>query len=77
MYRFLRSYKPYTPAPDVKDKVKLIFEQIIERKKIPVTNDLSAYPDVKFSLLSKCYEEFKHAVPNSLLHMIDTLGKYY
>lgn len=32
-------------------------------------------PREKFELLNQTFEEFQHAVPNSMLYMMNTVGK--
>lgn len=32
---------------------------------------------IKYDLLTKAFEEFQHGIPNSMLHMMTTVGKFY
>lgn len=33
-------------------------------------------PDERFKLLSECFKEFNHGIPNSILFTINTVGMY-
>ncbi|XP_055377099.1 39S ribosomal protein L50, mitochondrial [Condylostylus longicornis] len=69
---FLRSIKSYEPPENVAEKIK----QITSQTQIESITNI----DNKFKLLSACFEEFKHSVPNSALHEIETIDdiiKFY
>lgn len=66
LFRFNRSYKPYSPPDNVSDTVQKLCEQL-ELSPDAKLNDLS----LKFELLKSCQGAFNdHLVPNSLLHEI-------
>ncbi|KAJ8883466.1 hypothetical protein PR048_015310 [Dryococelus australis] len=76
---FLRSYKPYSPSENVNDRLCVICESVLGSGVINDSVQLSS-PETKFRLLHACFQDFQHAVPNSLLHKITTLGdvvKFY
>ncbi|XP_077510507.1 mitochondrial ribosomal protein L50 [Amblyomma americanum] len=65
---FCRPMKPYKPADDVEDRVKVIYEEVTGQKadsawlQTPITEPL-----LKFRLLTRCIKEFGHDVPSSQL----------
>ncbi|XP_012233197.1 large ribosomal subunit protein mL50 [Linepithema humile] len=67
---FLRSQKPYEPPEDVSERI----EQICENQIISAHNDAKLEdPVLRFKLFVACEEEFKHSIPNSLLHTVETI----
>ncbi|XP_063984100.1 large ribosomal subunit protein mL50 [Diachasmimorpha longicaudata] len=68
---FLRSLKPYKPAPDVSPRL----DNLCQNQGMPA--DDSARIDGllhKYDLLVACEKEFSYSIPNSRLHTIETIG---
>lgn len=68
---FLRFQKPYKPPANAA-------ERVVEICKACGHPDSEAKLDdakVKYQILTKANEEFNHAVPNSMLHIICTVGE--
>jgi len=73
---FLRFQKPYDPPRNAVGMVLDLCRSCLNLKgdeTILVKAELSD-PRQKFELLSKASETFRHAVPNSMLHMMSTVG---
>ncbi|XP_044252335.1 39S ribosomal protein L50, mitochondrial [Tribolium madens] len=68
---FLRPYDPYTPPNDVNTKLDTIFEKVLGATEGD-TNILNLAQ--KFDLCMACAKEFDRAIPNSVLHSIQTLN---
>jgi len=66
---FLRSIKPYEPQAGVEEKIKYIAKGILGAEGGENLSD----PLVKYKVLSKCFAEFNHDVPNSQLHKMNSL----
>ena len=66
---YLRPLKPYIPPEDVEQKLNGIFESQLGSNSAQLSNGR-----IKFKVLSACFKEFKHGVPNSRLHEILTTG---
>lgn len=66
---YLRPHKPYTPPADVEQKLNRIFESQLGSNSAQINNGR-----IKFKVLTACFKEFSHAVPNSRLHEISTTG---
>lgn len=67
---FLRCQKSYDPPKDLSNRLEDIFRNVLGRpadKTEPILN-----PSIRYSLFTACFDEFKHGVPNSILHMIRT-----
>ena len=62
---------PYEPPADVNEKLSLIYQNILGPRAANV--NLNEDRQLKFNLLQKCFQEFKHSVPNSVLHTIETI----
>ncbi|CAL8135673.1 unnamed protein product [Orchesella dallaii] len=79
---FLRFQKPYDPPENAEEK---IFE--LSKTCLNLEGDIGSIlktklsdPRLKYELLSKAHQAFQHAVPNSMLHMMETVGdvvKFY
>ncbi|KAF5291459.1 hypothetical protein FQR65_LT01770 [Abscondita terminalis] len=69
--RFLRSQKGYNPPENVRNKVNHILEGIIGTK-----DDNFRLDDLnkRFEIFQACSNEFQHSIPNSLLHVVQTVG---
>lgn len=69
-FRFLRSQNEYNPPQDLNNKLETIFTTIIGTTK-PDTKitDLNK----RFQLFAACFDQFRHSIPNSQLHCIETL----
>jgi len=70
--RFLRPLKEYDPPIDIKNIIIKISNNTINQTKESYKLDKNE----KISLLKKCDEITDHKVPNSLLHTVNTLGKF-
>lgn len=68
-FSFLRSQKEYIPPNDIHNKLNGIFTTCLGSTELSSNIDSKK----KFELLSSCFKEFNHGVPNSLLHTINTL----
>ncbi|XP_055627622.1 39S ribosomal protein L50, mitochondrial [Toxorhynchites rutilus septentrionalis] len=66
---YLRPVKPYSPPENVESTIVAIGNtlKLSDRKQSFTTNEL------KFEFLAACYNAFKHSVPNSRLHEINTM----
>uniref|UniRef100_A0A1A9W5R8 Large ribosomal subunit protein mL50 n=1 Tax=Glossina brevipalpis TaxID=37001 RepID=A0A1A9W5R8_9MUSC len=71
---FLRSHKPYAPSENVAEKIKNICLslQLSNEPKYKLEN-----LNEKFRFLDLCFKDFKHSVPNSKVHELETIGKIY
>lgn len=67
---YLRPHKPYTPPEDAEKKLDGIFESQLGSNSAQLSNGR-----IKFKVLTACFKEFNHGVPNSKLHEILTTGK--
>ncbi|XP_029668959.1 39S ribosomal protein L50, mitochondrial isoform X2 [Formica exsecta] len=68
--RFLRSQKAYEPPKDVVERI----DKICESQAISTHDDTKLEdPVLRFKLFVACEGEFKHSIPNSLLHTIDNI----
>lgn len=67
---YLRPIKPYTPPEDVQSKVLELAKSsnLINPKQKFSSNEQ------KFQFLAACFGAFKHSVPNSRLHEIESVG---
>ncbi|KAH8317234.1 hypothetical protein KR074_006709, partial [Drosophila pseudoananassae] len=65
---FLRPHKPYTPPVDAADRIRSVASSL--QLKGDTLGDLSE----KFKLLSACFQELKHGVPNSQVHELNTIS---
>ena len=76
--RYLRLQKPYQPEDDVQEKLVSIVKSVNPKLKDSPLSELLGYKldDIKFkfSFLSKAHEKLEHRVPNSLLHLVETIG---
>lgn len=70
-FRFLRSQKEYTPPEDLTTKLDGLFKSVVGTT--AVDHKLGNLQQ-NFQLLIACEKEFNHAVPNSQLHEMRTLG---
>lgn len=71
-----RESKPYDPPSDVQERILTIFKLVNSVDKIEESVlDLSLDNNhkLKFNLMTKCIEEFKHHIPNSYLNDIVTI----
>lgn len=69
---YLRSQKSYTPPSDISDKVNLILSSsnvTDKSKKLEMAE--------KFNILKAFNDTFDHSVPNSQLHEISSIGKFF
>ncbi|XP_029159078.1 39S ribosomal protein L50, mitochondrial [Nylanderia fulva] len=67
---FLRPQNAYEPSEDVIEKI----DKICETQAISMQSDTKLEDLVlRFKLFVACEEEFKHSIPNSLLHTIETI----
>lgn len=71
-HRYLRAQNPYTPPPQV--------WHIIDKLKATANCTTGTHEKVfsledKFNFLMLCSAEFKHTVPSSVLHEMNTFGK--
>lgn len=66
---FLRSQKPYTPAPDVEEKVDKVCKEILGSS---YDLDTPLPQDTKFHLLNICFKKIGYSIPNSLLCHVTT-----
>merc|ERR1712071_271208 len=62
---YLRPHKPYSPSENVKERLSEIFAG---------SDSQLSNGRTKFKILSACFKEFGHSVPNSKLHEINTKG---
>ncbi|KAL1428374.1 hypothetical protein MTO96_002756 [Rhipicephalus appendiculatus] len=78
---FGRPMKPYKPAEDVEDRVKIIYEEVLGQKadsawlQTPINEPL-----LKFRLLTRCINEFGHDIPSSELmnvKCVDDVVEYF
>ncbi|CAH1098512.1 unnamed protein product [Psylliodes chrysocephalus] len=68
---FLRPQKEYIPPQDVDSKLSNIFKSVVG-----TTDDSAIISDLnqRFSLFLQCEKQLNHSIPNSLLHIMKTLG---
>jgi large subunit ribosomal protein L50 len=75
---FLRFQKSYDPPENVRERLMSLVHSLVPTLKSKGGSDIMAYPltdsRFKYDLLSKAFEEFQHAVPNSMLYMVQTIG---
>ncbi|CAH0563746.1 unnamed protein product [Brassicogethes aeneus] len=74
---FLRSQIEYSPPEDLEVKLNAISSKILGNSK---DDEKISDLNQRFKLFTACNNEFKHSIPNSLLHSIETLGdvkKFY
>lgn len=71
MLRYLRAQKSYVPPADVVSQIDGIVKNVKDAK----TRGLSLAE--KFAVLNVCFQQFGHGVPNSSLHEINCVGKWY
>lgn len=72
IFRFLRPLKEYDPPLDIRNVIIKIANNTVNQTKVSYTLDKNE----KIRLLKKCEELVDHKVPNSLLHTVNTLGKF-
>ena len=65
----MRPYKPYSPPTDVEAKLKEIIQKYVSQGS-SLSNGRT-----KFKVLSACFKEFNHSVPNSRLHEVNNTGE--
>ena len=76
LFRFLRNQRSYNPPPDVASQLLGISQDALgsrllsEWSKTPLVD-----PHNKYALLMRCAQVLGHAVPNSMLHQISSLGE--
>lgn len=73
MCRFLRHIPSYTPPKNAAERLKKLFLEVVGTDEPQFALNL----EQKFQLLSALNGEFSYIVPNSLLHKMTNLGKYY
>ncbi|XP_072765137.1 large ribosomal subunit protein mL50 isoform X2 [Anoplolepis gracilipes] len=67
---FLRQQKSYEPPEDVGERIN----KICESQTISTSDDAKLEdPVLRFKLFVACEGEFKHSIPNSLLHTIENI----
>ncbi|XP_070170944.1 large ribosomal subunit protein mL50 [Polyergus mexicanus] len=67
---FLRSQKAYEPPEDVVERI----DKICESQAVSTHDETKLEdPVLRFKLFVACEGEFKHSIPNSLLHTIDNI----
>lgn len=72
--RFLRPHKTYEAPSNVAEKVQAICATLQMSNK----QDYSLKSlDEKFKFLQACFNDFQHSVPNSQVHELKTVGKYF
>lgn len=64
---FLRCQRSYNPPSDVSQRLEGIYDEVIGDQS---KSERSLDSSLKHSLLNACFIEFKHGVPNSILHTI-------
>ena len=69
---YLRPIKPYNPPTDAEEKLRSIFNEHLGSNGTTLSNGR-----IKFKVLSACNKEFDYAVPNSCLHKMNTIGKFF
>lgn len=72
LFRFLRPLKEYDPPIDIRNSILKIANNTINQTDVSYQLDKNE----KIRLLKKCDEIVDHKVPNSLLHAVNTLGKW-
>jgi len=72
IFRFLRPLKEYDPPLDIRNVIIKIANNTVNQTEVSYTLDKNE----KIRLLKKCEELVDHKVPNSLLHTVNTLGKF-
>lgn len=68
----MRPHKEYDPPIDIKNVIIKIANNVVNQTNVSYKLDKNE----KFRLLKKCEEIVDHKVPNSLLHTVNTLGKF-
>lgn len=75
----MRFQKGYKPPEDAEAQLVLLIKTIHPELKETTTPSLNSFKldnkTLKFEFLNAAFEEFKHSVPNSMLHMMETFGK--
>lgn len=72
LFRFLRPLKAYDPPIDIRNLITKIANNTVNQSEVSYKLDTNE----KIRLLKKCEEITDHRVPNSLLHTVNSLGKY-
>lgn len=72
IFRFLRPLKEYEPPIDIRNVIIKIANNTVNQTQ----GSYILNKNEKISLLKKCDELVDHKVPNSLLHTMNTLGKF-
>ncbi|XP_046744741.1 39S ribosomal protein L50, mitochondrial [Diprion similis] len=74
---YLRSQKSYSPANDVMKRL----DDVCRVEGVESVNETRLdEPITRFKLFTACGKEFDHAIPNSLLHTVETIAdlrKFY
>jgi large subunit ribosomal protein L50 len=73
---FLRFQKPYTPPANATGMALELCRSCLDVKgdeTALIKTELSD-PRQKYELLTKAFDKFQHGVPNSMLHMMNTVG---
>lgn len=65
----MRPYKPYSPKGNVASEISDIAASFSIAKDKPFQSS-----SVKFEFLNKCFQTLEHAVPNSMLYNMKTVG---
>ncbi|XP_055841737.1 uncharacterized protein LOC129908924 [Episyrphus balteatus] len=68
---FLRPFKPYDAPNDAVDKISAICASLNISSK---TDYKLSNLEEKFKILDACFKDFKHSVPNSQVHEINTVA---
>lgn len=70
-FSFLRPQRAYEPSNDTSEKI----DKICENQNISSHDDEKIEDSLlRFKLFVACENEFKHSIPNSLLHTIENIG---
>lgn len=70
---YLRPSKPYSPPEDLKQTVL----ELAKSNNIGNPKQKFSSNQQKFDFLAACFSAFKHGVPNSRLHEINSVGTYF
>ncbi|XP_046429200.1 large ribosomal subunit protein mL50 [Neodiprion pinetum] len=74
---YLRPQKSYSPATDVMERL----DKVCHDEGLKIVNETRLdEPIVRYKLFTACGKEFSHAIPNSLLHTVETIAdlrKFY
>ncbi|XP_022188152.2 uncharacterized protein LOC111046819 [Nilaparvata lugens] len=70
---FLRNLKEYIPPDHVNSRVTAICERILGKENAISPKYKLTDPNIRYTLFTECFNEFKHGIPNSLLFKIVTL----